>query len=87
MGNVELIRVVTGVCFVLVLLFLIQRGRKRVAQARPLRIIKPPHNLRRPSSSNRHPLRFGLPLFLPGGQPHRVRVLVYPLSLSARRLT
>jgi hypothetical protein len=30
MGNVELIRVVAGVCFALVLLFLIQRRRKRV---------------------------------------------------------
>jgi len=30
MGNVELIRIVGGVCFALVLLFLIQRRRKRV---------------------------------------------------------
>jgi hypothetical protein len=30
MGNEELIRIVAGVCFVLVLLFLINRRRKRV---------------------------------------------------------
>ena len=30
MGNIELIRIVAGVCFALVLVFLIQRRRKNV---------------------------------------------------------